>query len=545
MQPRVISYRRYSTMRQSRGHSLNRQTDAAEKWCKDRGWVLDTSLRPDLGVSAFSGGNLAPGTALGGLIQSIEAGEIEPGTYLLVESLDRLSRQDLLESVPLFMKLVKAGLVVVTLSDKIEWTTKNLQRMQDLMYSVMLFSRAHEESAQKGERVRASFSAGRAERSRRQFGSAPGWLMRTSKEHPWEVIEDRAAAVRQVFELSAQGYGTKAIAQVANSEGWPIPTRDTGNKPEIWHATMAGRLLRMRAVIGEHEYRYMSYEAKSRAKSWRGEASGIVVPDYYPRIVSDELWHQARASVERRMSKPPRRDDHYLNIWSGLMRCGECGASIQRKTETRGVSRAQLICSNKLAGVTTCKTGAASKTDGPLLMDICAYAADVMGIGVDKNKIAKHIDVLKSKLQDNEKASHNIAEAIATLGVMPELMKKAGALRDEKAGLEAELTDDYEALSANAGSLLDTTYAERVLSQLYERNEQARAVRADCNARLSRAIVRIWHFAYDAAVVQFTNGTLMHVALEGKTKSGLHPRLAELAHAATENRLSLPGLEAS
>lgn len=543
VQPRVISYRRYSSIRQGRGHSLARQTKAAEEWCREKGWVLDTSLRPDLGVSAFSGRNLDPESALGGLMEALKVGDIEPGTYLLVEALDRLSRQDLLESVPLLMRLVKAGLIVVTLTDKKEWSRENLKKMEDFMYSVMLFSRAHEESSQKGKRVRERFEAGRSLLSRREFGSAPGWLQRESKEHPWIVIEERAEAVRKVFELSAQGYGTKAIAQIANSENWPIPTRDTLSKPPIWHATMAGRLLRMREVTGEREYRYTSHEAKQRAKHWKGEASGIVVPDYYPRIVSDELWHRARASIDRRMTKPRRRDEHYMNIWSGLLRCGYCGASIQRKTETRGSSRAQLICSNKLAGVTSCKTGSASKTDEPLLLDICAMAGDQMGLGYDKNKAARAIDVAKSKLNDNSKSSQNIADAISALGAMPELLKKARELRDVRAALEAEVQRNSELMASDPGSLLDTTYAENVLKHLYERSEEARAVRADCNARLSRAVVGIWHFAYDVAIVQFRNNQLMHVPLREKTKGAEHPKALELAIAADENRISLPGLQ--
>lgn len=532
-------------MRQARGDSLRRQTKAAEEWCEKRGWKLDTLRPTDMGKSAFSGAHREEGGALGKLLAMINAGEIEPGSYLLIEALDRLSREELLESVPLFNRIVKSGVIVVTLTDGKEWTCDSLKSLPDFMYSVMLLAKAHEESANKGDRVRKRFEEGRRKESRQEFGSAPGWLRRASKDAAWEVIEDRAESVRKVFELAAAGYGSKAIAKRANEERWPIPTKDTEMKPDIWHATMPGRLLRLKAVTGVHEYRLMSHADKKDAKHWRGKPSGIEVPDYYPRIISDELWHRARASIEGRKVNNVRRDENYFNIWSSLMRCGECGAMVQRKTEYRGQSKAQLVCSNRLAGVTDCKTGGASKTDGPLLLDICAVGGALMGLGYDKNKVQQEIAVATSKLNDNAKRGQNIANAIAELGSMQELLSKARQIQEEREQLAGVIEGGRQRLALEPNSLLDTSYAEKVLEKLYERGEEAKELRADCNSRLRQAVEGIWHFAYDCALVKYrASNTLHHVALLAKTKDGQHPKLLQFAQAASNGeRIDLPGLE--
>lgn len=529
-QPRVISYRRFSSARQAKGHSLERQTDKAQEWCDERGWRLDDLRLTDRGKSAFTGANRDKG-ALSTLLRKIEEGSIESGTYLLVEALDRLTRDVLTESVPLFTGLVNAGLVIVTLTDKKEWTREGMnQSMADFMFSVMLLSRAHEESKSKGNRVRDRFEKGRKAHSRQEFGSAPGWLTRKSKEAQWDIVEERAESVRKVFELSAQGYGSKAIAKRANDEKWPVPTRDTKDKPDIWHATMPGRLLRMPQVTGAHEYRLLSHEDKQKAKHWRGLPSGINVPDYYPRIISDELWHRARASIQQRMTKPRRRDDHYFNIWSGLLRCGECGAMIQRKTEYRGSSKAQLICSNKLAGITDCKTGAASKTDEPLLLDICAYAGAELGLGYDKDEALRAIDVARSKLRDNDRAGAEIAIAITQVGALPALIKTAQQLKSEREALSVVIEQRSRQLASEPNSMLDDSYARAVLDILYVRSDEAKQLRADCNTRLSRAVKVIWHFAYDVALVQYENSNvLQHIALGGKTKDAEHPKMLAAA----------------
>jgi DNA invertase Pin-like site-specific DNA recombinase len=539
VQPRVLAYTRFSSPRQARGNSYERQTKKAREWCEKRGWVLDDLRLFDLGVSAYTGANRTKG-ALSELLTLIEKGKIAPGTYLLIEALDRLTRSALTEAVALVTDLLKAGLVIVTLTDGKEWTEAGMNADQnDFMMSVLLLARGHEESRQKAKRLRDTFDSARSKLSRQQFGSAPGWLRRENKTVPWQVIEERAESVRKVFELSALGYGSKAIAKQANAEKWPIPTRDTEYKPQIWHSTMPGRLLRMQAVTGAHEYRIMSFEAKKEAKHWRGKASGIIVPDYYPRIVSDDLWHRARASIESRMTKPRRRDEHYLNIWSGLMRCGECGAMIQRKSEYRGGSKAQLICSNKLAGITDCKTGAASKTDEPLLLDICAYAADKLGLGYDKDAALKDIDVANSKLSDNNRAMKSVVDAIADLGNLSAFMDKARQLKAERDELEAIIEQRNQDLALEPNSMLDDSYARKVLDVLYERSDAAKQLRADCHTRLSRAVEGIWHFAYDVAIVKFKNSMeLLNVKLEGKTNNAAHPKQG----ASAMGLLQIPGI---
>src|SRR5258708_29355680 len=91
--PRAFSYRRFSTPEQAKGHSLKRQIEAAEAWCAKQNVELDRELTfEDLAVSAFHGRNVEVG-ALGVFLRAVEDGRVPRGSYLLVESLDRVSRQ--------------------------------------------------------------------------------------------------------------------------------------------------------------------------------------------------------------------------------------------------------------------------------------------------------------------------------------------------------------------------------------------------------------------------------------------------------------------
>lgn len=114
MQARVISYTRFSTLAQAKGQSLRRQEEKAENWAAARGLKLDENLRlRDLGVSAWSGANVETG-ALSMLREMAKGRQIEPGTILVIEAMDRLTRQGLDEALPLFIDLLKSGIELVS-----------------------------------------------------------------------------------------------------------------------------------------------------------------------------------------------------------------------------------------------------------------------------------------------------------------------------------------------------------------------------------------------------------------------------------------------
>lgn len=363
--PRVISYTRFSSQKQASGDSYRRQTSMAMKWCLKHNLVLDTNfVLKDLGISGFSGANLRG--ALGALQKLVLDGKIEKGTILLIEALDRLTRLPLPDAQELLLSLINNGLTIVTLTDEKIWTKDKLENLEDFMMSVLTLYRGFQESKEKSKRLRATFQEHRDNESNQAFGSAPGWLYRGSKASPWVVKEELANVVKRVFEMSAAGLGSKAIAKIANDENWPVPTRLNLTEGR-WHAQMPGLILRNRAVLGEHEYRIHTHDA--HAKHWHGLTTGQVVPNFYPQIVSDDLWARSRASIATR-SVAKKRDSHGFNIWAGLLYCGYCGAPLQRKNEKNGHSRASVSCADKLAGITKCPTFAAKNFDATMLADI-------------------------------------------------------------------------------------------------------------------------------------------------------------------------------
>src|SRR5262245_52735103 len=145
---RAFSYIRFSSVVQADGGSLERQTTGTEAYCKRKDLSLDDTLTlQDLGVSAFRGDNVKEG-ALAGFLEACRTGRVPKGSFLIVESLDRLSRDQIRPALQLFLALQDFGITIVTLQPEREYPPDGADALS-LIEPLIVFARAHEESAMK------------------------------------------------------------------------------------------------------------------------------------------------------------------------------------------------------------------------------------------------------------------------------------------------------------------------------------------------------------------------------------------------------------
>jgi len=317
--PRAYSYIRFSTPEQAEGDSLRRQTELSEEYARANKLHLDTSLTlRDLGKSAFSGDNRKKG-ALAVFLKAVEDRIVRPGSYLLVESLDRLSRDTLSAQMTLFMSLVNAGITVVTLADNQVYNTDNINTdISRLMMSLVIMMRSHDESLMKSKRLLAAWKKKRMDMGTIKLTSVcPHWLVLNPDRKSFRVLEDRAVVVRRIFQMSIDGIGQASIARSLNKEKVPVFGKNQG-----WHMGYIHNLLRNRAVLGE-------YQPKRRAKQGnrRPEAVGEVIKDYYPQVVDQLMWK--RAQDKKRTSTPGRVGQSRGNLFTRIARDGYTGAPMR------------------------------------------------------------------------------------------------------------------------------------------------------------------------------------------------------------------------
>lgn len=346
MKPLAYSYVRMSTDAQSKGDSLRRQVELSAAYADQHGLQLvgDFKLH-DIGVSAFKGDNAATG-ALSDFLDAVKAGDVPNGSYLLVESLDRLSRDRLPAAMQLFLGITESGVNIVTLSDGQVYRAHQTDFFQ-LMYSMMIMSRANEESRTKSLRVGAAWKKKRDQAGDKKLTSmAPKWLHLSDDRETFDLIEDRAEIVRRMYHLAREGHGTYSITQLLNREGVPAFGRSNG-----WNESYVEKILKNRAVLGEYQPHTL-VEGKRRP-------TGDVIPDYYPRVITDDEFLSVQgARRERATFGGGRKGEELKNLFTHIATCAYCGAPMRMVDKGKGPKGGRYLkCSAGVRGMGCTKKG--------------------------------------------------------------------------------------------------------------------------------------------------------------------------------------------
>ncbi|WJI64501.1 recombinase family protein [Mesorhizobium sp. C416B] len=337
----AYSYIRWSSVIQGAGDSLRRQKHLAEQWCQRNGVKLaDDKIMVDAGVSAYHGKNLAEG-AMGAFVTAAKEGKIVKGSYLLVEALDRLSRMRTVEVLSVFLEILKAGIVLVTLGEESERVFRWEDIIErDLEDAIDEMRASHRFSQKLSRRVKDSW-IGRTKTARDTGkpipGNLPAWLYYDANGD-LQIDEAKAEIVRRIFDMCISGMGLNVIAQTLNRAGVPplgLAKRKTiKNRSNFWTVTSVAYLLRYKAVFGEYHRK-----------------TGEVLTGIFPVIVSKDDFYRAEAARATRLTVAKGRNGKaYTNLFKGIAICHDCGEPMNIRNNTN--KRLQFRC--KGVPVKTC-----------------------------------------------------------------------------------------------------------------------------------------------------------------------------------------------
>lgn len=323
-------------MKQEEGDSLRRQQDIAVKYCNEHNLQLVDDERYsflDRARSAYHGKNLTDDKAeLKRFFDLVEDGSIPVGSYLIVESLDRLSRQHPRKALPRFLDLLDAGINIVSVNDNKVYRAGEVEPL-DLIVSIMEMSRSHSESANKSVRV------GQAWRNKQELARSeskplgatrPAWLdpvyrdedSNNPKKKPTHYVinEVKANVVRQIFQWTLDGYGRGVIAKKLNEAGVPAFRTKNG-----WGGSSVAQILKSPTVIGV----YQPYRGKGKDRVPVGEP----IKGLYAPIVSEETYYSAQDATDSRFRTRTTKHPAHYNVWQKVLKCALCHASMNYYTK--------------------------------------------------------------------------------------------------------------------------------------------------------------------------------------------------------------------
>ena len=318
----AVSYIRWSSGRQRLGDSKERQLQKTKEYCATHKLTLDLQLVDD-GKSAYKGKHIAKGGDLERFKTKLEKGELPKNIILIVESIDRLSRQTVPEAMSQFLQIINHGVEVVTLVDGQRYDKKSLARdSMPLMMSMVYMMRAHDESAHKAYRLGLNWKSKRKkaiESNIPMTSICPGWLHYDKDKKAFEVIPDRVERVKQIYELWCAGCSRQHIAKRFNEEQvphWGKKQRKTAG----WHHSYIDKILHTRTVLGEFIPHSTKDAKDDHALAGPRKPVAGAIKGYYPSIIPEALYNRAQA----RCSGPKGPIGHKCaNLFQGLLKDGE------------------------------------------------------------------------------------------------------------------------------------------------------------------------------------------------------------------------------
>jgi DNA invertase Pin-like site-specific DNA recombinase len=298
----------------------------AEAYAAKHRLKLDRQLSfRDLGISAFRSENAREGK-LRAFLEAIEHNLVPEGSVLLIESLDRLSRDRILSAQALFMQIIQAGVTLVTLVDQRSYSLESINRNPlDLIISLVTMMRANEESEIKSQRIKAVFDVKRSQLSKRPWSArCPGWLRLNKATSRFEIVDERADLVRRIFRMRLAGISQQSIVRQLNEER--VPLFGHGNqRGKMWQKALIRHLLYTPTVVGTlvpFTTEWMDGIRRLRPQT--------PVENYYPAIIEREDWDKIQVSraawaTHYRCNGPKTGR---ANLLAGLARCPFCDARL-------------------------------------------------------------------------------------------------------------------------------------------------------------------------------------------------------------------------
>lgn len=409
MENHTYLYIRYSSERQGEGSSRQRQMDYALAYCPEL--IQDEKhIYFDGGKSAFKGEQFAAGGALKRFYDDVDSKVVPWGSTLLVEDLDRLSREGMFVASDKLRELLGKGITVVTTRDRKVYEAGAL-KFADAITTLVRQEQAHQESAVKSIRVADSYVKRYADARNgiKVKVLLPSWVEWVSSTE-YALKEHEAGIVKEIFTMAGKGWSYAMICKDLNQRG--VPTF-RGKAGALWITASVSAIIKGRAAIGE----YAPNDGQPP------------IPDYFPAAVTLAEFEAAQgARALRKGSGVTSYNESRFNVWSKVGVCAQCKRPFHCVEKGRSAQGREgtyyLVCSGKFGGKCSAKNIPAKQAEEPFVEVLMNAVNSDYFLGDQATELAEiralagQIDTLQVRKQKLDRAfmvDDDLEELIAAI----------------------------------------------------------------------------------------------------------------------------------
>lgn len=220
--------------------------------------------------------------------------------------------------------------------------------------------------------------------------------------------DETTEVVKEIYNFYLQGWGVGRIASYLNSKGIKPPSARITNfafsKFGLWTNNTILYILKNPKYAGymaQGRFKKISYKVKKIVKTPQEE---WIIGGEFRGIVSKEIFKKAQNEIAKR-SKGYRYKTDKIHIFSGVLKCNECGGSMSYRTKYHGYK-----CTNSQMGAKRCTAHSIKEQylKEIIIEDLKQYVSKInKGISYEKAKlmtshkksISSELDKINTNLQ--------------------------------------------------------------------------------------------------------------------------------------------------
>ena len=189
-----------------------------------------------------------------------------------------------------------------------------------------------------------------------------GYMKSPENKKFWIIDPEAAEVVRSIFRMCLEGKGNESIARFLQEQKVLIPMaywqskglnrggKKTQANPYKWCKTTIQKILTQQEYCGDViNFKTYSKNFKNKKRIDNPEENWAVFKDVHEPIIEREIFERVQTLISKSRRKAPKSENAEKSIFSGLLRCGDCGHPMYYHTNTINKNIHFFICSDSVS----------------------------------------------------------------------------------------------------------------------------------------------------------------------------------------------------
>ena len=186
-----------------------------------------------------------------------------------------------------------------------------------------------------------------------------GYMKSPENKKKWIIDTEAAEVVRDIYRMCLDGMGNEAIARELQNRQILIPMaywqskglnrggKKTQPNPYKWCKTTVQKILCQQEYCGDViNFKTYSKNFKNKTRIDNPVENWKIFRDVHEPIIDRDTWEMVQKHTARTKRRAPKKENARKHIFSGLIRCADCGSNMSYHTNTVNKDIHYFSCSN-------------------------------------------------------------------------------------------------------------------------------------------------------------------------------------------------------